>query len=104
MQLKSAPKDSGGVPLHPCSVVTSGSIGPLPAPYRQCAISTSEGQIVRFTATGDMSGHGLAYTDVGATTFEDECSRHLVGKWWMFDGNSNQTGTCPFGYQFRGGG
>lgn len=93
------------VPPHPCSYIATGSIGPLVAPYRQCAISTSEGHFVTFTAAGSMPSRGISYTDRGPETFLEECYKHLVGHWWMFVGAdlSNPASPCPFGYQFHGG-
>ena len=102
-QLGSSPKTIKGVsPPHPCSIVRSGTVGPIDAPYRMCSDFTPEGHFVTFTAVGH-NDQGLGYTDVGASTFEDECSRHLVGKWWMFNGHTNGLGSCPIGYQFHGG-
>ncbi len=102
-QLASSPRNQYGVPLRPCSTRTTGSVGPIGAPYRQCAVSTPEGHFVIFTAAG-RTGRGLGYTDIGAATFPDQCSRHLTGEWWMFTEDSSGTGGCPIGYQFHGGG
>jgi len=102
-QLASAPRNQYGVPLRPCSTMVTGSIGPIGAPYRQCPVSTPEGHFVIFTTAG-LTGRGLGYTDVGAATFPDECSRHLTGEWWMFTQDSSGAGGCPIGYQFHGGG
>jgi hypothetical protein len=102
LQAQHAPINAGGVPYLPCSTVETGSIGPLPAPYRVCAISSPEGHFVIYTAVGTSPVRGVAYTDVGAATFPDECSRHLVGPWWMFVGGASGSG-CPFGYRFHGG-
>ena len=41
-----------GVPLVPCVDVTTGRVGPLAAPYRECAVATSEGHFVTFTVAG----------------------------------------------------
>ena len=90
----------GVAPLQPCTEVKTGSIGPLPAPYSECAVWTSEGHFVSF----DAPRGGLTYTNVGAITFEDQCYRHLVGRWWMDAPESSGVGACPFGYRFRGGG
>jgi hypothetical protein len=87
-----------------CADIRTGQLGPMRAPYRQCAGFTMSGDYVVFTAAGQTT-RGLAYTDRGGATFEDECSRHLVGKWWMFTAETSQTsGDCPIGYQFHGGG
>jgi hypothetical protein len=102
-QLASSPRNQYGVPLRPCSTRTTGSVGPIGAPYRQCSVSTPEGHFVIFTA-GGLTGRGLGYTDVGAATFPDQCSRHLTGEWWMFTRDSSGTSGCPIGYQFHGGG
>jgi hypothetical protein len=91
----------GVAPLRPCAIVNHGSIGTLHAPYRQCAIYTNQGHFVTFTPA-DNRTRGLSYTDVGAATFLDACSRHLVGRWRMFVGD-NSSGNCPVGYQFHGG-
>ena len=101
--LASSPRNPYGVPLRPCSTMGTGSVGPIDAPYRECAVSTPEGHFVIFTAA-ELTGRGLGYTDIGAATFPDECSRHLTGEWWMFTRESSGTGGCPIGYQFHGGG
>src|ERR1700722_19371577 len=103
VQLATSERNQYGIPLHPCSTRVTGSVGPIGAPYRQCAVSTPEGHFVIFTS-GGQTARGIGYTDIGAATFPDECSRHLVGKWWMFTGTTSGTGGCPFGYQFHGGG
>lgn len=102
-ELASSPRNQYGVPLRPCSTTITGSVGPIGAPYRECAVSTPEGHFVIFTPAG-QTGRGLGYTDTGAATFPDECSRHLTGEWWMFTRDSSGTGGCPVGYQFHGGG
>jgi len=93
-----------GVPLVPCVDVTTGRVGPLAAPYRECAVATSEGHFVTFTVAGSDPVRGIGYTDIGAATFEDECYRHLAGRWWMFVGDASGIGNCPVGYRFHGGG
>jgi hypothetical protein len=101
LQLRDAPGFSHGVaPPRGCSEVLSGSIGLLQAPYSECAVWTNEGHFVTF---GGSHG-GLTYTDDAATTFEDQCYRHLVGDWWMYAPESNDLGGCPFGYSFSGAG
>ena len=102
-QLAGGPRDRYGVPLHPCTTVSAGHVGPMTAPYRHCAVSTPQGHVVLFTAVGSPR-RGLAYTDVGSATFPDECSRHLTGYWWMFTAPTGGTGGCPIGYGFDGGG
>jgi len=92
------------VPPQPCITFTKGSIGPLDAPYRACATSTSEGHFVMFT-TGGVRSRGITYTDLGAETFLDECFKHLDGSWYMFTSGdlSNPANPCPIGYEFQGG-
>jgi hypothetical protein len=102
-QLAASPRSQYGIPMHPCSAKLAGSVGPLDAPYRICAVSSPEGHFVLFTALG-QTARGLGFTDRGAATFPDECSRHLTGAWWMFTGTTSGTGDCPIGYQFHGGG
>jgi hypothetical protein len=104
LQVQRGPHHANGVPVDPCTTVPTGSIGPLHAPYQECAVSSPEGHFVLFTAIGTGPVRGLGYTDGGAATFQDECSRHLVGQWWMFVQESSGTGLCPFGYRFHGGG
>jgi hypothetical protein len=100
-QLRHEPGFRHGVaPAHGCTEVVTGSIGPLPAPYSECPVSTNEGHFVTFSA----GPGGLAYTNIGVATFEDQCYRHLEGPWWMYTRESSVGGTCPFGYRFRGGG
>jgi hypothetical protein len=82
-----------------CRYVRTGGIGPLKAPYQQCATSSAEGTFIVFSA----SGRGLGYTDIGAGAFPDKCVRHITGRWWMFVGSAG-LGDCPVGYGFRGGG
>ena len=103
VQLNSSPHSKFGLPLHPCSMKVVGSVGPLEAPYRQCAVSTPEGHFVLYTS-GTQTSRGLGYTDIGARTFPDACSRHLIGPWWMFTGPKSGEGGCPIGYSFQGGG
>jgi len=103
VQLNSSPRGKYGIPLHPCSMKVVGSVGPIAAPYRQCAVSTPEGHFVLYTS-GTQTSRGLGYTDIGASTFPDACSRHLIGRWWMFTGPKNGEGACPIGYSFHGGG
>jgi hypothetical protein len=77
-------------------------VGPINAPYSRCAVSTPEGHFVLFTAVGHNGGIG--FTDRFAATFQDECTRHLTGKWWMFTSETKGTpGGCPIGYQFHVG-
>lgn len=97
----------GTVPVQPCTVHASGSIGPLPAPYRECVTYTTEGHSVRFTRVGSESG-GLAYiVDLGRNVdaFPDECVRPLIGHWSMVTvPKSDGSSLCPIGYKDSGGG
>ncbi len=93
-----------GIPRWPCVDVTTGRVGPLAAPYRECAVATSEGHFVTFTVAGSDPARGIGYTDIGAATFEDECYRHLTGRWWTFVADASGIGNCPIGYRFHGGG
>ncbi len=102
-QLNSSPRSKDGIPLHPCSTKVVGSVGPLRAPYRQCAVSTPEGHFVLFTS-GTRTSRSIGFTDIGAATFPDACSRHLIGPWWMFTAPTVGEGECPIGYSFQGGG
>jgi len=88
----------------PCSVVTSGSIGSLKAPYDECPVSTAEGHFVTFSTTADPNS-GLAYTDRGAETFLDECYAPVHGDWfvWMKADLENPAQPFPGGWRFHGG-
>jgi len=102
-QLKSEPKGLDGVPQKPCRDITLGEVGPLKAPYRECAALTGRGgYFVTFVLVASNI-RGIEYTDLGSGSFADECARHLVGQWWMFSSDEG-TGACPFGYEFHGGG
>jgi hypothetical protein len=106
-RLQHSPRNfHGTVAPQPCTVHTTGSVGPVSAPYEECAIWTPVGHEVSFVATGPTAKGGLAYTDRPAAFFADECERHLVGKWWMFapsTDSSGDPGSCYFGYRFHGG-
>ena len=93
------------VPLQPCSFVSSGTMGPLTAPYRVCAVSTAEGHIVNFVAIGRPPTHGITFTDRGSETFLDSCYMHLVGSWYAFQAAnlSNPAAPCNAPWKFHGG-
>jgi hypothetical protein len=100
-----AQKHNGIAPHEPCTLQTTGSIGPLAAPYRQCAVWTPEGHVVTFTTVGSGTPRGLSYSDAGAEPGGDSCRRHLEGGWWMFREPSDtggDPGQCPIGYKFQG--
>jgi hypothetical protein len=97
----------GTVPPQPCVVHSTGSAGPLAAPYKECAIWTPVGHLVTFIANGPNADGGLVYTDRPSASFADECARRLVGDWWMFASSTDSNGdpgSCYFGYRFAGGG
>jgi hypothetical protein len=102
-----AQNGDGNLPPQPCIVHDSGSVGPLVAPYEECAIWTQEGHALMFTSIGPGASGGLVYTDRPSVFFADECERHLIGNWWMSappPASSGDPGTCYYGYQFHGGG
>ena len=100
------PQNRDGTVLpKPCMVHTSGSIGPLAAPYKECAIWTPVGHLVTFIASSPNAHGGLVYTNRPSASFPDECARHLVGDWWMFAPSTNSNGdpgSCYLGYRFAG--
>ena len=107
VQAQSALSRIGSSPDHAytakCLAFETGGVGPIGAPYRQCTGANPLGaDYVIFTAAHQTT-RGLAYTDGGAAMFGNECSRHLVGKWWMFTSETDGTGDCPIGYKFHGG-
>jgi hypothetical protein len=87
-----------------CTNVLSGSIGPLAAPYQQCAINGPPGSTVEYLVlSGDrpLSPYrGLIFSEAPESTFSDECTRHLVGDWYAFSGDP----AGLIGYSCRGGG
>ena len=48
----------GTVPLQPCVEHTTGSVGPLAAPYKECAIWTPVGHLVSFVASSPNAARG----------------------------------------------
>jgi hypothetical protein len=106
-RLRLAAQDSHGtLPPQPCTVHGSGSVGPLAAPYKECAVWTPVGHSVSFVPTSPSASGGLVYTDRPSAFFADECERHLIGNWWMFSSSTNSNGdpgSCSFGYRFHGG-
>ncbi len=94
------------VPSTPCRVVNTGHIGPLEAPYQECAFSTAEGHFINFTSAKPGTKGRLTYTDVELKTFADMCYRHLVGRWYTSTlPHLEQPGyPCPMGYSFHGSG
>jgi hypothetical protein len=104
VRLSHEPKRNG-VPIKNCWTIETGSVGPLGAPYRECAISTTvSGQPfvdVSFVTVGSPD-RSIAYTNSG-NAFLDSCVRHLIGSWWMTIWDHRGLGNCPIGYQFHGG-
>ena len=74
-----------------CVVVTTGGIGPLRAPYQECAIGPSHAGTVHFYAMSGGSvvspSRGLVFDEGPASFLSDECARHLVGRWYAFTGD-----------------
>jgi hypothetical protein len=102
----SSQKHDGTVRPQPCIVHATGSVGPLPAPYEECAIWTPVGQWVNFYPSNPDVHGGLVYTDNPSTSFADQCTRHLVGKWWMIAPSTDSNGdpgSCFIGYRYVGG-
>ena len=96
----------GTVRPQPCLVHPTGSVGPISAPYKECAIWTPVGHSVTFESASAGAQGGLLYTNRPSTSFEDMCVRHLVGSWWMFSSAADANGdpgSCSFGYGFLGG-
>jgi uncharacterized membrane protein len=92
-----------GVPAEKldCIVVTSGSIGPLDAPYQCCASAGSPGSTVTYSAgkPEDLElERGLIFNE--GPPLSDECVRHLTGDWYAF----TDSPSGMVGYTCRGGG
>jgi hypothetical protein len=78
-----------------CTLVSSGSVGPIEAPYRRCV----DGGLVFFSSVG--SNGGIAYDDSGRVPPQQGiCYRHLYGPWWLLHGKTDPMADCPFGYDF----
>jgi hypothetical protein len=82
-----------------CSDHATGHIGPLDAPYRQCAYDSGGARFVVFTSL-PLAEWGLEYSTSSA--LPDECSRHLTGPWWMFSQPHHPGNGCPIGYSLQG--
>ncbi|HXA31476.1 MAG TPA: hypothetical protein VNV87_04380 [Acidimicrobiales bacterium] len=106
VKLSREPTNSSGVPINHCWTIETGAIGPLQAPYEECAVATKvTGKAftdVTFTSI-DSPHRSIQYTNSGAMAFYDTCYRHLVGQWWMTTWDQSGLGSCPIGYQFHGG-
>jgi hypothetical protein len=106
--LEHSPSDHHGtVPLSRCTLHSTGSVGPMPAPYLECPIFTPEGHIVTFKRLGNQPGALVYVQDLGfsVNAFPDQCVRPLIGGWSMTTDPQTDTGsTCPIGYQDSGGG
>lgn len=92
--VQSGTRQSG---LAGCSTLSSGSVGPLQAPYRVCAfLEPRSDSFVEFLAPTSAS-RGILYSEATTPTFLDGCSRHLEDQWWAFViiGNGQ---SCPYGY------
>ena len=107
IKLSREPKNSYGVPINHCWRIETGDIGPLSAPYQECAISTrvSGKAFVEVSLTSVRSSNdSVDYTNSGdGSAFLDSCYRHLIGPWWMASSDRSGVGNCPIGYQFHGG-
>jgi hypothetical protein len=106
VKLSQEPRTGNGLQINNCWTVETGSIGPLGAPYRECAIATTVvGRPfvdVSFVPLASPE-HSLEYTNSGTEAFLDLCYRHLIGLWWMTTWDHSGIGDCPIGYQFHGG-
>ena len=84
-----------------CQLVTTGSVGLISAPYKEC-VDTFKGAVaVRFAKVNMTMGYVYLAATNTSGWFPDECSRHLVGNWWAYSGPAPSAG-CPVGYQFSG--
>lgn len=103
----SSQNSHGTLPPQPCILHDSGAVGPLSAPYKECAIWSPEGHALTFVSSSPSNSGGLVHTDRPSAFFADECERHLTGNWWMFAPSTvsnGDPGSCYYGYQFHGGG
>lgn len=84
-----------------CEEVSSGSIGPLGAPYERCAIVGVPGATVTYYSGSAASSpaRGLIFFEGSRIAGTDQFVRHLVGDWYAF----SQDPTGILGYSFTGG-
>ena len=84
-----------------CVKVTSGSIGPLDAPYERCAIVAPPGATVSYYAgsTANSPARGLIFFHGARLVGTDQFVRHLVGDWYAF----TEDPSGMLGYSFMGG-
>jgi hypothetical protein len=107
IKLSQEPTSANGVPVNHCWRIETGNIGPLSAPYQECAISTRlSGKpfvVVSFKSLTSSQG-SINYTNISdGSAFYDSCYRHLIGRWWMTSFDRSGVGNCPIGYRFHGG-
>lgn len=111
-RLHAAPTNAHGRPRRDCWTITTGSAGPVGAPYRECAIDSSIGSrpfVHVWFAPVSVPSEALDYTDVGTAAFVDECYRHLDGDWWMTAPEDEAAASggggraCRIGYRPSGG-
>ncbi len=81
-----------------CTTINSGSIGPMQAPFTQCASNASTGPVVFYGAVSNQD-EGLAFVEgsMRDTLGGYACVRHLVGEWWAWQ---NAGTNCHLGYNF----
>ena len=89
-----------------CRLVKSGSVGLLTAPYSICRNTAPSGSMVMFAVNDLQRGYAyLSGRTNGVNWFPEECSRHLIGRWWAFYSDPLLVlDGCPFGYSAHGGG
>jgi hypothetical protein len=86
-----------------CVIRTTGSVGPLRAPYQRCA--TRAGSTVFYSAMANGQvidpSRGLVFDEGPASNLSDHCVRHLVGDWYAVSGNPD--GLTGYSECFGGG-
>ena len=79
-----------GVPPNTsrCTIITTGAVGPLRAPYRRCATNSPHpGSVVFYYAQTDPGtgiASGIVFNEGPVNDLSDQCVRHLVGEWYAF--------------------
>jgi len=74
--MRDAPEGKTG-----CVQVSSGSVGPLSAPYQRCASTYG---VEYYASASDPGTAGGLLFQQGTTLPPDQCLRHLVGNWYAF--------------------
>ena len=86
-----------------CQLMTTGSVGLITAPYKECVNTFNGAVAIRFARVDMNMGYVYLTATKSSGWFPDECSRHLVGNWWAYSVPA-PSAACPVGYTLSGAG